>query len=209
MSNEPHPRPARPSPAAEPASTGFKASGLAGFAGLGLVIALPLLSSPSGSGMQPMVLAATAVLGTALAILSAIDFETRRLPDSLTLPLMAMGLAAALALDREGPDWAVLGWRILSAGSGYLMLWGVAKAYLALKGRPGLGLGDAKLMAAGGAWLGIEGLPTVLLVASVAALLLVAGAVLRGQKITAKTSLPFGPFLALGIWLVWLYGPIA
>jgi len=209
VSTEPHPRPARPSPAAEPASKDFTASGLAGFAGLGLVIALPLLLSPSGHGMKPIVLAATAVLGSALVLLSAIDFETRRLPDSLTLPLMAMGLAAAVALDREGQDWVVLGWRILSAGSGYLTLWGVAKAYLVLRGQPGLGLGDAKLMAAGGAWLGVEGLPTVLLVASVAALLLIAGAALRGHEITAKTSLAFGPFLALGIWLVWLYGPIA
>ena len=78
--------------------------------------------------------------------------------------------------------------------------------YSRLRGRDGLGLGDAKLFAASGAWLGLEGLPAVLLVACGAAIvaLLVDGLAIAG--LSATTRIPFGPFLAFGTWIVWLYG---
>ena len=71
-----------------------------------------------------------------------------------------------------------------------------------------MGLGDAKLLAASGAWLGAGALPTVLLWATGSALVCVLVASRRNPALTGASRLPFGPFLAFGIWLVWLYGPL-
>jgi leader peptidase (prepilin peptidase)/N-methyltransferase len=71
-----------------------------------------------------------------------------------------------------------------------------------------MGLGDAKLLAASGAWLGAEGLPGVLLWASGSALVGILIARWRGETLSASTRVPFGPFLAFGTWLVWVYGPV-
>ena len=66
-----------------------------------------------------------------------------------------------------------------------------------------------KLFAASGAWIGLEALPAVLFIASGTALcgVLLAGAL--GRRMTSTTRLPFGPFLAFGLWAVWLYGSFA
>ncbi len=66
-----------------------------------------------------------------------------------------------------------------------------------MRGRVGLGLGDAKLLAAGGAWLGVALLPDVLLVSALAGLCWAVG--------RRRSRIAFGPFLAGGIWVVWLY----
>ena len=77
-----------------------------------------------------------------------------------------------------------------------------------MRKRDGLGGGDPIFLAAGGAWVAWISLPSVLLWASVAALSLVAGRMILGRKVSGQDRLPFGPFLALGIWLTWLYGPL-
>jgi leader peptidase (prepilin peptidase)/N-methyltransferase len=92
---------------------------------------------------------------------------------------------------------------------GYLLLWAVAWVYRRLRGRDGLGLGDAKLLAAAGAWVGAGGLPSVLAGAAIAALAAAGGMMLAGRRLDRHTALPFGPFLAAATWLVWLFGPIA
>ena len=130
-------------------------------------------------------------LGAALVALSVIDFETQRLPDYLTLPLLAAGLAATWAFG-----WGGLDWRALSAMIGFAAIAGADIAYRALRGRSGIGLGDAKLMAAAGAWLGAELLPTVLLLACAAALVGVLFARLTGKVLAAATRIAFGPFIA-------------
>jgi leader peptidase (prepilin peptidase) / N-methyltransferase len=81
-------------------------------------------------------------------------------------------------------------------------------AYWLLRRQEGIGLGDAKLLAASGAWVSWEGLPSVLLVASVAALASTLLRHKRGGSISLVDRVPFGAFLCLGTWLVWLYGPL-
>ena len=70
----------------------------------------------------------------------------------------------------------------------------------------GLGQGDAKLFAAAVAWLGIAALPQVILLAAGAALAMAAGFRLAGTRLRAHSAVPFGPFLALATWLIWLLG---
>ncbi len=163
-------------------------------------LSAPLLWRPE---VTTDLLAASLVLAAALAALSAIDLHVYRLPDVVTLPLAILGL---LVSARSGtmPLW----WSALSAVVAFSLLAGVAAAYRHVRGRAGLGLGDAKLVAASGTWLGLEALPTVLLWATTAALICALAAYWRGQPMTGATRLPFGPFLAFATWLVWLYGPL-
>jgi leader peptidase (prepilin peptidase)/N-methyltransferase len=144
-----------------------------------------------------------ALLGWWLLALGWIDLRDGILPDVLTLPLAAAGLAAAWWLaPTELID------RCLGVAGGYVLLWMVAFAYRRWRDREGLGLGDAKLLAAVGAWVGASGLPTVLAGGAIAAL--AAALVLRvaGRAIDRHTAMPFGPALAAAAWLTWLYGPL-
>jgi leader peptidase (prepilin peptidase)/N-methyltransferase len=165
-----------------------------------------LTSIPSfwQSNIPKAALLASVVLGLALAALSAVDVHAFRLPDALTLPLTGAGLLLSW-LTEWGPLW----WQALSAAAGFLLLYGVERVYHWLRGCNGLGRGDAKLFAASGAWLGAEGLATVLLWACGAALMAVLLAACFGNRLTPTTRLPFGPFLALGTWLAWFYGPLS
>jgi leader peptidase (prepilin peptidase)/N-methyltransferase len=143
-------------------------------------------------------------LGWWLLALGWIDWRHSILPDVLTLPLILLGLAIAGELTPEAL-WNPLAGAIC----GYLGLWLVAWVYRRIRGREGLGLGDAKLLAAAGAWVGVSGLPSVLAGAAIAALVVVGGLMLAGQRFDRHSTLPFGPFLAAATWLVWLFGPIA
>lgn len=147
-------------------------------------------------------LVAGCVLGWCLLALAWIDVREMRLPDVLTLPLLVAGLAEAVWLE---PSRTLD--RTLGALAGYCVFRVLAAAYARLRGRAGLGQGDAKLLAAAGAWVGWQALPDLVLIAAVAGLVavLLYGSVRGG--IEAQMRLPFGPFLALATWLVWLFEP--
>ncbi|MBS0561861.1 MAG: prepilin peptidase, partial [Proteobacteria bacterium] len=130
------------------------------------------------------------------------DWEHLLLPDALTLPLALGGLAATWALEPEAlTDHAA------AAALGYGALRLLGAAYRRLRGRDGLGQGDAKLVCAAGAWVGLAGLPWAITGAGALGLLMAAALRLRGTEIGTATRLPFGTPLALAIWLVWLYVP--
>ena len=134
--------------------------------------------------------AGACVLGLGLLALSAIDLETRLLPDSITIPLLWSGLAFNLfgtfATLRDG---------VVGAMAGYVVLWVVHHAFKLVTGRNGMGYGDFKLLALLGAWLGWQALPGVLLLGSLVGV--VAGATLvLYRRIPRATPFPFGPYLA-------------
>lgn len=158
----------------------------------------------AGPPMPAGSLIATAILAAGLIMASAIDFEHLRLPDALTLPLAATGIACAAAFQWGDPLM-----HVASAAAGFLGLFAAGWLYERLRGRPGLGLGDAKLLAASGAWLGAGGLSSVLLYACGLALIYALVLKLRDRATSLATAIPFGPFLAAGTWLVWLYGPLS
>jgi len=144
------------------------------------------------------------LFGWWLLTLAWIDWRCWLLPDLLTLPLIVAGLAAAVLLD---PD-TVLD-RALGAALGYAVLRALAAFYRVLRRREGLGGGDAKLLGAAGAWVGAMALPQVILLAALTALLAAAVLWLRGARLHAGSALPFGPFLALATWVIWLAGPLS
>lgn len=145
----------------------------------------------------------TALLGWQLVLIAVVDAEHFWLPDALTLPLLATGLIAAVVLPGGSLMSSATG-----AALGFTGLWLLAVLYRRLRGREGLGGGDPILLAAGGAWVGWAGLPSVLLWASAGGLSLVAARLLTRRAVSGQDRLPFGPFLALGIWLTWLFGPL-
>ena len=130
------------------------------------------------------------VFSLGLLALSAIDFETRLLPDSITLPLLWLGLAFNLF-----DTFATLRDGVIGAMAGYIVLWGVHSAFKFVTGRNGMGYGDFKLLASIGAWLGWQAIPGVLLLGSLAGAVAGTALVLRRQA-TRTTLYPFGPYLA-------------
>jgi leader peptidase (prepilin peptidase)/N-methyltransferase len=143
------------------------------------------------------------VLGWVLLTLAAIDFRDGILPDVLTLPLIGIGLVATYFLS----PWQLLD-SAIGAAAGFAIFALIRWLYRWLRGREGLGLGDAKLLAASGAWVTWSDLPNVVLIGAAAGLVLALILRLRGEPLTLNQQVPFGPALCLGTWLVWLYGPI-
>ncbi|WP_050044816.1 A24 family peptidase [Bradyrhizobium sp. LTSP849] len=151
----------------------------------------------------PVWLWAACILGWALLILSWIDAEHLRLPDALTLPLLIAGVVMQGVLAPEKLPASLIGIFL-----GYTCFRGIAMAYRAIRGREGLGAGDAKLMAAAGAWLGWSVLPDVILLAALLGILATMLGQIKGQAIDRRTTIPFGPFLSAAIWLTYVYGPL-
>lgn len=147
------------------------------------------------------VLMPTVALGWSLLVLATIDARHFLLLDRMTLPLMCAGCAVSVWLPEL--DWPM---HVAGALVGLSAFAAVRVAFFALRGIEGLGWGDVKLFGAAGAWLGVEGLPNTLLIGATTGLLFV---VFRYRKLELTRAIPFGFFLCLGIWLTWLYGPIA
>jgi leader peptidase (prepilin peptidase)/N-methyltransferase len=136
-----------------------------------------------------------------LLAMSLIDFDTRFLPDSLTLPLLWAGLIVNLGDTAFAP----LHEAVIGAIAGYLFLWCVYWLFRLVRGVEGMGYGDFKLLAALGAWLGWEALPQIVLVSAVAGAIF--GLVATGiGKMRFEEPLPFGPFLAAGGVITLFFG---
>jgi leader peptidase (prepilin peptidase) / N-methyltransferase len=164
----------------------------------------------TGAGLTMLAFAyAGSVLGAAiwvafvLALLAVlfIDLDHRIIPDTITIPGTVLGLLWALAGPLPFKD-ALLG---VAAGGGGLLA--VAYGYQLITGREGLGMGDVKLMAMVGAFLGWQGALGTILCGSFVGTLVGVGLMLRGQG-NRRTALPFGTFLAPAAWVVLFAGNV-
>ncbi len=164
----------------------------------GLALALQVVLAV-GAGWLAI---ASLLFGQCLLTIAVIDARHYFVPDCLSLPLVAAGLLVAALEPRLD-----LVAHLVGAATGFLFMQSVAWTYRRLRGRDGLGGGDAKLFAAAGAWVAWQGLPLVLLIASAGGLLAVLMLAVSGRRLGLGDALPFAPFLALGAWLVWLYAP--
>ena len=135
----------------------------------------------------------------ALLALTFIDFDTQLLPDSITLPLLWMGLL----LNLDG-TFTALPNALIGAVVGYLVLWSVYWMFKLVTGKEGMGYGDFKLLAAIGAWMGWTMLPLVILLSSVVGAV-VGISLIVVAKHGRNIPIPFGPYLAGGglIALFW------
>ncbi|QSI78170.1 prepilin peptidase [Niveibacterium microcysteis] len=139
--------------------------------------------------------------GWAMIALTFIDLDTQLLPDSITLPLLWLGL-----LLNVGGTYVPLDVAVIGAAAGYLALWSVYWLFKLATGKEGMGYGDFKLLAAIGAFVGWQQLPLVIL-ASSAIGAVVGIALIVFARHGRSTPIPFGPYLA-GAGVVALYwGP--
>jgi leader peptidase (prepilin peptidase) / N-methyltransferase len=149
---------------------------------------------------------AALVLTWFLIALTCIDLDTQLLPDSLTLPLLWIGLAFSLwGPPAAGALPVDLRSSLIGAIAGYVSLWSVYHLFRLLTGKEGMGYGDFKLFAALGAWLGWQMLlPVMLIAAASGAVVGIAVLSIRGQH--RSTPIAFGPFLAAAGWLMLMAG---
>jgi leader peptidase (prepilin peptidase)/N-methyltransferase len=162
--------------------------------------AVAIVVSALSAGTVPGRLWLDCALGWTLLCLAWIDWDSMTLPNVLTLPLIGAGLLATFGFDRE-----LLTNHAVAAALGYTAFQGLAIVYRRLRGRDGLGQGDAKLLAALGAWIGLEGLPGVVFGAALAGLAAALLLSLSGRKMDSATAIPFGPCLALAGWVARLH----
>ncbi|WP_096085323.1 prepilin peptidase [Agaribacterium haliotis] len=144
--------------------------------------------------------AALMLFSWTLICLIYIDIDHQLLPDSLTLPLLWAGLAVNSVATFVDLQSAVYG-----AMAGYLSLWSIYWAFKLLTGKEGMGFGDFKLLAALGAWMGWQQLPTIIILSSaVGAIFGIAGILMKGKD--KDTPMPFGPYLAIAGWFAFFWG---
>lgn len=133
-----------------------------------------------------------------LVALTAIDFDTQLLPDSITLPLAGLGLLVNTQQLFVSPSQAIVGYVV-----GFLCLWVVFKVYLFFTGKEGMGYGDFKLLAALGAWFGVAMLPLIVLLSSLMGSVI--GVVLMRLHGESK-PFAFGPYIAMAGFVALLFG---
>ncbi len=140
------------------------------------------------------------VLTWSLLALAVIDFDTQLLPDSITLPLLWLGLI----VNHLG-GFVPLEDALWGAVAGYLSLWSIYWLFKLITGKEGMGYGDFKLLAALGAWLGWQMLPLVVLLSSFVGAFIGIGLILTLGR-DRNIPIPFGPYLAIAGWLAFIWG---
>ena len=137
----------------------------------------------------------------ALVYLAYIDLRTFRLPNVITYPLILSGL---IVNGFSMGGFISFQDSVIGATVGYTSLWLLNLLYRLVKKQDGIGMGDAKLLAALGAWFGWYAIPGILLIASLSGL--IGGFIwLQWNKQSHRSAFPFGPFLAIAgiIELLW------
>ena len=131
------------------------------------------------------------------AVLAWIDIRDGIIPDWLNLSVAGLGLAKVVIVGG-----LVSGIEATGEGAAIgLIFWLLRRLYFGWRKIQGLGLGDVKFLAAAGIWIGIAGLPMLLLFAALTALAAAGVMQMAGRDMTRRTSLPFGPFLTIGLLL--------
>jgi leader peptidase (prepilin peptidase) / N-methyltransferase len=129
------------------------------------------------------------------AVLAWIDIQHGIIPDWLNLAIAGLGLSRVLIVD--GP---IAGLEAVSEAVAIgAIFWLLRRLYFTFRKIQGLGLGDVKFLAAAGVWVGVAGVPMLLLVAALTALACAGVMQLAGRQLNAQTSMSFGPFLAIGL----------
>ena len=140
------------------------------------------------------------LLTWSLIALTFIDFDHQLLPDSITLPLLWLGIFFNLFAHFTTLQSSVIG-----AIAGYLSLWLVFQTFKLITGKEGMGYGDFKLLAALGAWLGWVFLPSIILLSSLVGAF-VGLTLLALRQHQRDIPIPFGPYLAAAGWIALVWG---
>ena len=128
-------------------------------------------------------------------VLAWIDIRHGIIPDWLNLTIAGLGLSKAVVIGG-----LPAGLEVVCEGAAIgVIFWLLRRLYFAFRQIQGLGLGDVKFLAASGIWVGVTGVPMLLLVATLTALAYAGIMQLAGRPSSGQTSISFGPFLAIGL----------
>ena len=140
------------------------------------------------------------ILTWSLVSLTMIDIHKQLLPDSITLPLLWLGILANVFEIFTSLESSVIG-----AMAGYLALWSIYHLFKIITGKEGMGYGDFKLLAALGAWLGWKVLPIIILLSSLVGAIIGIAMILISRH-DKSIPIPFGPYLAIAGWITLIWG---
>jgi len=140
------------------------------------------------------------ILTWSLIALSFIDIDHQLLPDSITLPVLWLGLFLSIFSIYTDTTASIIG-----AIAGYLSLWIVYHLFKLVTGKEGMGFGDFKLLSLFGAWLGWQYLPLIILLSSLVGAIIGISMIILTKK-DRNIPIPFGPYLAAAGWLALLWG---
>lgn len=140
------------------------------------------------------------LLTWALIAITLIDYDEKFIPDTITLPMLWLGLLINMHAVFVPLEQAIYG-----AVFGYLSLWSFAKLFYLVTGKEGMGHGDFKLFALFGAWMGVSVLPFIILASSIVGAI-VGIIMIIFQSADRHTTIPFGPYLATAGWIALLFG---
>lgn len=140
------------------------------------------------------------LLTWSLIALSFIDIDHQLLPDSITLPMLWLGLFLSIFSIYTDTTSSIIG-----AIAGYLSLWTVYQLFKLATGKEGMGYGDFKLLALFGAWLGWQYIPLIILLSSLVGAIIGISMIVFTKK-DRNIPIPFGPYLAAAGWLALLWG---
>ena len=134
-----------------------------------------------------MVVISLGLLCLLSSILAWIDIRHGIIPDWLNLTLAGLGLSKAVVVG--GP---LAGFELACEGAAIgAIFWLLRRLYFAFRKIQGLGLGDVKFLAAAGIWVGVAGLPMLLLVAALTALVCAGLMQLAGRQLNGQTAVSF------------------
>lgn len=148
-------------------------------------------------GEQTLLALFTVYLILVLIFCSLTDLRNLTIPNTFSLASLIGALAYASVSSQAAC------FHILGGGIGFTSFVALSFAFKHIRHYEGLGLGDAKFMAGAGTWVGWQGLPLLILIASLSALLYVAACRLLTGQYNRMARLPFAPFLSLGTLIVW------
>jgi leader peptidase (prepilin peptidase)/N-methyltransferase len=145
-----------------------------------------------------------AFLGLLMSAIAIIDSRRYIIPNELTAAAFALALLRAGTVGADA-DWLGVVWAALRAAAIAVPFLALMLGYRRWRGRDGLGLGDIKLAAVAGAWLGFATIFAVIELAALSALgAYIINGYVRKRPLKATEFLPFGLFLAPAIWIGWL-----
>jgi leader peptidase (prepilin peptidase)/N-methyltransferase len=140
------------------------------------------------------------LLTWSLIALTFIDIDHHLLPDSITLPMLWIGLILSLAGFFTDAHSSIIG-----AAAGYGSLWLVYHLFKLVTGKEGMGFGDFKLLALFGAWLGWQSLPLIVLLSTLTGAVLGVASIVFAKR-DHSAPIPFGPYLAIAGWIALIWG---
>ena len=137
------------------------------------------------------------ILSIFFVIIFFIDLDHFIIPNELTFPLMIIGFLKSFDPNINLDLFPSYMESLIGGVLGYILIWSIITLYMKIRKKEGMGLGDAKLLAAIGFWFGWYSIPYVIFLSSLSALLIALPSLINKSK-SMSSQIPFGPYLIFG-----------